>query len=325
MSDASWRPQFTIDLDTCSALAFQELIENFNKWAKANPPTIEWHTGWCDVGPREAEDLLKRNKHNRKVSLETVRRYGRDMAAGEWRRTGQPGLIDENGEVFDIQHRAWASYLSGYGFPTYIITDIPVMPDMFAYLDGGKPRSAADALYTAGCNGLSTAIAAAIKLAHRYEHGGFGIIKQPKITALTSPEVLTYSRSHPTLADAAHVMAGTYNKAMRVIGNRGVAVFAGWKISENFGSKELEQFMVPLGSGANLVEDDPILALRNRLLSFQEGDEDLNSARRIALIIKAFKLHRQGRAAPRGGLHLRDNERFPSFEEPQLPVPDAAQ
>jgi len=298
------------------------MINKFNAWLKEHPPTYQWTTGWHVVTPERAEDLLKRNRLNRKVALGTVQRYARDMQAGAWIKTGQPGLIDTNGEVFDIQHRAWAGYLSGNDFETFIVTDVPANPDLFAYIDGGKPRSAADALYTAGENGLSGAIAQAVAIAHRYDNKALGVIKQAKIPTLTNPEVLSYSRQHPGLNKAAHLMFGSYGKAISVIKHKGVALFAGWQILERYGALELDQFMIPLGSGANLDEDDPILALRNRLISLE--DDDLNKERRLALLIKAFSMHQLGKTVPRSGLALRDNERFPRFED-ILPMPLAAQ
>jgi len=317
MSEAanpSWTPSVVLDLDTCSPVAFQEAIEKFNAWAKDHPPTLTWENGWYDVTPPMSEDLLKRNKHNRRASFDTVRRYARTMKAGEWRRTGQTGIIDLNGETFDIQHRAWAGYFSLVTFPTYIVADVPVQDDLFAYIDAGKPRSNADALYTAGGNGLSSAIAQAIQLAYRYDNNALRIMHQPKLAKLSSPEVLSYSRNHPQLTAAAHLMAGTYPRAMSIIKQKGVAVLAGWKILEWWGDAALDGFMIPLGTGANLDENSPILALRNRLLSFDEGNEEINTPRRLALLIKAFQLHMQQKDAPRGGLSLRDNEKYPRFE-----------
>src|SRR5215831_132399 len=217
-----WAPAVTLDLFHCSAVAFQEAVDGFHKWADDNPSTRTWESGWWDLIPELSEDLLKRNKRNRKASLGTVQRYARDMLADQWRATGQPGLIDTNGEVFDIQHRAYAGYFSGATFRCYIVADVPVQDDLFAYLDGGKPRSAADALFTAGADGLSGAIAAAIKVAFRYDNNGLGVFKQPVMRALTNPEVLAYSRKHPGLGEAAHHLVSNYPKAVQVIKAKGV-------------------------------------------------------------------------------------------------------
>jgi hypothetical protein len=88
----------------------------------------------------------------------------------------------------------------------------------------------------------------------------------------------------------------------------------------------LDDFMVPLGSGANLAEDSPILALRNRLLREAEEDGTLNQPRRLALVIKAFNLHIAGkRVTGRGGLYVRDNEKFPRLDDVQPDLQTAAE
>ena len=43
---------------------------------------------------------------------------------------------------------------------------------------------------------------------------------------------------------------------------------------------------------------------------------------RLALLIKAFNLHIAGKKVSRGGLHVKDNEKFPHIDP--LPMADAA-
>jgi hypothetical protein len=64
--------------------------------------------------------------------------------------------------------------------------------------------------------------------------------------------------------------------------------------------------------------------LRNRLMSYQEGDDDLSQPHRLALIIKGFNMHRSGQTIGKRGFYLRDNEKFPRFEEMPL-LAEAAQ
>ena len=99
---SAWTPQFAADLNSISGAAFQQLLSDFKTWSDSEPlgplpPEVQ--NGWCNLTPRIAEALLRRNKQNRKVSLETVRKYARIMLAGEWRKTGQPGLLSEGAAV----------------------------------------------------------------------------------------------------------------------------------------------------------------------------------------------------------------------------------
>lgn len=317
-TQSAWKPYVQLELDTIGTAAFEEAICKFVEWAKQHPAEpLKFSNGWYVIEPQTAENMLTHNRQNRKVSLATVRTYARRMREGEWKKTGQPILITDEGDIFDCQHRLWACYLSGHSFETFVVADVPHQVELFAYIDGGKPRNAADALYTAGSNGLSGQIASAIKIAYRYDNNGLGIMKQPSMRSLDNIEVIRYEQAHPDLNKAAHLVAANYPRALSVIGSRGVGVFVAWKIIELYGIDVLDEFFQPLGSGAHLDEDDPILHLRNRLMGFTEGEDELNQPRKLALVIRAFNMHRKGESVhPKRGLFLRDNERFPRFDPP---------
>lgn len=324
----AFRPVISLDLGAVSAPAFAEALLKFKAWSDREPPDpdLPVQTGWCQITPEIAGKLLRRNKMNRKVSLETVRKYARRMKEGEWHPTGQPILIS-GGEVFDAQHRLWACYFSGCTFPSYVIADVPEQVDLFAYLDDAKVRSAADALHTAGENGLSATLAAAVKLSFRYDAGrpALSILRQPSIRPMDNIEVLAYARHNPGLREACHDVVSNYGKAVDLIGNKGIAGFVAWKITVRHGRDALHDFMVPLGSGANLEEESPILALRNRLIEVAEADKDaLRPLHVLALIIKGFNMHIQGYVMKQrnGKLNMTDNEKYPLFEDvAPVPVP----
>jgi hypothetical protein len=208
------------------------------------------------------------------------------------------------------QQRCLASYFGGHTFTTYIVVDAPVEADMFAYYDDVKPRTAKDALQTSGLDGIAASIASAVNLSWRYEQGAIEIFKQPKIHRPNNREVLAYSRSHIELADAAHLILPTYGKAVSLIKHKGVAIVFAERVIALYGNRALDEFFIPLGSGANLDEGSPILGLRTRLLT----EERISKERCLALIIKAFNYFRAGRTLPKAGLYVKDNERFPTLE-----------
>jgi hypothetical protein len=320
-----WTPAFTIDLDRISALAFADLQVKFKQWCEDHPSVpLELATGWHEITPEMAEQMLCHNARNRKVSLVAVKKYAQAMLAGNWKRTGQPILRNERGENEDGQHRLWASYLSQTSFPTFIVADVPDEEDLFAYIDDIKARSAADALYTSGLNGLSGTIATTITLAHRYEHDALSVMqKQPKLMSLTKKAVLDFARDHQDLSEAAHTLKTSYASAIKVIVDKSVAAFFAWKVLALYDAIVLGNFLEPLGSGANLADDDPILALRNRL--FSSNRADLSKPHILALLIKGFNMHVTGQKIGKKGLHLRDNEKFPRFEDVIQPQADAAE
>jgi hypothetical protein len=69
--------------------------------------------GLIDIGPKEAEELLKTSNGNRPVSQRTIRSYASDMANGYWEVTHQSMAINKNGNLVDGHSRCAAVILSG--------------------------------------------------------------------------------------------------------------------------------------------------------------------------------------------------------------------
>ena len=308
-------PAVELDLETASNRAFNEAIEKFYGWSGTQPEVepLEIESGWHTIDWTLAQDYLRRNVCNREPALSHVKKLHYDMARGNWRKTGQGLVFNDLGRLNEGQQRLWACYFGKLSFPTYIVTDAPSdEPELFAYYDDVRPRSAADALQTSGSNGIASHLATAVRISDRYDREALGIITQPKIHKLTNREVLRYSHENATLAQTAHVIFGDQPKAVSVIKERGVAIVFADRVIQLYGLPVLNTFLTKLGSGANLDEDDPILGLRNRLLA--SNDDKLGKERTFALLIKAFNLHRTGKKLSRNGLYVRDNEKFPRLE-----------
>src|SRR5262249_22113624 len=164
-------------------------------------PALDLPDGWHDISPQKAEDLLKCNEDNRPPAFATVKYYARQMRAGVWIPTGQP-IIISNGRARDHQHRSWAAYLSGCTFNTYFV-NVPHHPMLFAYLDNGRPRSARDALTTAGLDGVANVIASGVRVAQSYDQGAFTVLKTHRVDRPTPAEVLQYVQEANVLGENA--------------------------------------------------------------------------------------------------------------------------
>src|SRR6187455_191488 len=270
----SWQPPVVVDLDTISPQALDSALNQLKVWiaGQTSLPPLSIQSGWHTVTPQVALDWLCRNRANRRVTIATLRKYAKNMQEGRWRRTGQSIVFDRQGKLLEGQHRLLACLFSGATFSTYVVTDAADDVDIFAYIDNGKPRSASDALYTSGSNGCSQPLAAAVKIAVRYEAGGFKVGSMPRMPELEPYEVMDYIARHDGMVDAAHKLVSNFKKGMKVIGHAGIATFFACQVIERYGINELDRFMSPLGSGAHLAEDSPILALRDRLRS--AGDDE---------------------------------------------------
>ena len=322
----SWQPPVVVDLDTINPQALESALDQLKAYVAGQAlPPLSIQSGWHTVTPQIALDWLCRNRANRRVTLAILRKYARNMAEGRWKKTGQGIVFDCQGKLLEGQHRLLACLFSGATFTTYVVTGAADDSDIFAYIDNGKPRSPADALYTSGSNGCSQALASAVKIAVRYEAGGFKIGSMPRMPELEPYEVMDYIAHHDGMIDAAHKLVGNFKKSMKVVGHVGIATFFSWQVIERYGINELDRFLSPLGSGAHLAEDSPILALRDRLRSAGDDESKITLQQRLGLLIKAFGMHYRGEiiilkatrkrnAAPQQeGLFLADNEEFPQF------------
>jgi hypothetical protein len=308
-----WTPIVQVDLATVSTDAFEEAVNQLHQTAETLqeadklPDLDEMKTGIITMTPQLAEQCLLRNAGNRLVKLGHIKRLAAIMLGGGW-KIAQPWLWD--GTLVDAQHRAWAVYLSGATIQTPVFV-VPKQDQLFAVIDTGKGRSAADALHTAGANGQSTAIAQAVNLVWRYEHQLLSAMKQVKVRAMENTEVIAYAKAHPGIADAAHLIFGSHTQVPKIVGHKGVPVAFGHLVIEEYDEPTLTEFYIPLGSGANLTERSPVLALRDRLARAGDNEEKMTPAHRLALLIKAFEMERNGLTVGNKGLFLRDNEKYP--------------
>jgi hypothetical protein len=305
-------PQYAVELDltTASSTAFYAAIEEFYNWneTQPDPGPLNLDNGWHTVSPLQSQDFLRRNVCNRQPKLAPVRRYHYDMTNNHWHRTGQGLVFNVAGKLNEGQQRCWASYFGKVSFPTFIVTDAPDEQDLFAYYDDNAPRTEGDALHTSGLNSFSSPLAQAVHLAWKYENEVLGVFKQPKVQKLNKREVLDYARAHPSLTETGHVVFPTYGKAISIIDHKGVALMFSDLVIRTHGPEALDRFLVPLGTGANLEENSPILGLRSRLQT-----NDVEKERKLALLIKAFNYHMVGKTLSKRGLYVADNETFPKI------------
>lgn len=71
------------------------------------------HAQVMTISPALAEEWLKKNTFNRKVSLQSVIKYASDMVSGKWTLNHQGIAFDDKGVLVDGQHRLHAIISAG--------------------------------------------------------------------------------------------------------------------------------------------------------------------------------------------------------------------
>jgi hypothetical protein len=324
-SSVAWTPKFTLDLQSASSKAFDKVLEDFEAWRQTQKQRdLDLTNGWKTVTQEIAEDMLLRNPvgANRKPTFPTVKYYARQMLHGDWKKTGQAILFDTEGKLLDAGHRLWASYLTGASFDTYVIGDVPADPTLFAFIDNCKARSAADALATAGLNGLSKQIGSVVSMAMQFEHGCFTASAKKPLDRVSPIEVVHYAQENENLRLGVRLMAGEHKAATKMLVYKDVASFLAYQIIELHGEEVLDEFMAALGHVSDEHEEgSPIAALQKVMEDDQHSGEPMKKHQVLGHAIKAFNAFVAGEQVKK--LTLRVNETFPRFVKPQ-PAQQAA-
>lgn len=100
------------------------------------------------ITPDMASAYLKRNKCNRPLRQNTIKRYSRDMKAGHWELTHQGIAFDKKGNLIDGQHRMHAIIMADC--PVAIVVARHVDPKANIGIDSGYNRNSIDVLHFRG-------------------------------------------------------------------------------------------------------------------------------------------------------------------------------
>ena len=118
--------------------------------------------------PEFAQELLTKNKNNRKIRRSLVLKICQDIKHSKWHLTHQPVAIDKHGCVLDGQHRLTAIVEAGISVSLMLATDCE--PETMIAIDTGNTRTVGDVLTINGTKN-ATLKAAVIKLYKSYyEH-----------------------------------------------------------------------------------------------------------------------------------------------------------
>jgi hypothetical protein len=256
-----------------------------------------------DVTPEIAEQWLSRNPNNRNLRSQVINSYARDMLSGSWVLNGETVKISSEGQLLDGQHRLSAVVQAGATVPMIVVGNIP--SEVMATVDAGAKRTYADALKLQGEE--NTSVLAAVTRRAVLWSGGY----RTKIGSLspTPHEMNEYLQDNRRLRTSAEIAVKLANRTLlpaSIIG------FCHWLLSD-LDPDEAGWFLARLADGDGLSADDPIAALRNRIVKMRVGGGRVNETEALALVIMAWNARRAGETRsklqlPRGGL---TSENFP--------------
>lgn len=271
-----------------------------------------------EITPELAATWLANAHPNRPINPRRVAMLAAAIEAGEWRVNGETIKFDGNGQMNDGQQRLTAVIQTGRPIVSYVLHGLPA--DSFDTLDIGKARTPADLLSSLGY-GQGLALAAALRhvrvLDYLVESGTYQrspfMRGAPKVW-LTPAKARTMIAERPDLP----TWVATARK-LRLAGIPGgdgfwAGLLSWFSTSLHAAQDDAQGLADDLISGAGLEAGNPILALRNRLISSRESRRGRPQIDEMtAWIIKGWNAFRRGEKLSvvkwsRGG---RNREDFP--------------
>lgn len=281
---------------------------------RQNPPTIAFEMFNAEI----AYDLLADNKNNRKLRDRVVKKYARDMRAGNWLLAGEPILIDSDGKLAgNGQHRLMAVIEADVEVELPVIRNATAEERIVA--DQGIKRAFSDVLTIQFRETDPVKLAAAVRQVHFYRQSGLFGLTGPDANPTIAELIDTYL-TESNLKESI-LVANRVTHSSSVKASVGVMTALHYIFSE-IDPENADAFFERLADGAMLEKTDAIMHVRKYLSS---DDRPRLVKIQAAVLIKAFNFWREGKPTMSlrwraGGAHP---EKFPTIDpgEPRRAAP----
>lgn len=251
-----------------------------------------------EITPQIAEEWLKHNTRNRKISDRLVLTYAETMLEGEWRLNGEPIIFDRNGKLQSGQHRLLAILESGVTIRSVVVRGAE--PEAIYSLESGRRRRLTDVLTLKGETNVG-ALSGALSWTWRWENhlmdrGGEVPTHTHQLRVLEKNPALREAlsqggRVHSTMGVSTALMSAVYYQLSLI------------------NLEDADYFWEQITTGEGLSSEDPAFVWRRWVMKSRHKDKRPSSATLAAVTVKAwnaFRTHEHPRA-----LVWRSNESFP--------------
>jgi len=249
----------------------------------------------AQIGPKEAEFLLKRNTKNRRVSWKHVSRLAKDMAAGNWVNNGEAIKFSSEGVLLDGQHRLYAIIESDTTVAMNIVEGV-YDPDAFRTIDvNSRGRGASQIADMMGVKNPASVTSVAKRLLHwdnTFDKHRF-TLNNDAWQQISTSDIMDYVEKNEKEIQSMYLNIGKTLPAKRC--GAGSALTTALILCERANKFATAQFIEGIKTGANLEEHSPVMALRDRLLIPPERRGHRWELELMALTIKAFNRFLHGR------------------------------
>mgnify|MGYP003442261307 FL=1 len=208
------------------------------------------------VTPDVARAMLANNENNRFVRKSRVRAYAAQMKGGSWHVTHQGVAIGADGSLYDAQHRLMAVIESGVSVWMLVVRGLSAAAR--AEIDTGDKRRVADTIRIMDGTGHNNVMTAAARV--------LALVSGD--TANTGQRLVTVDEHRETFRrfeDGFEAVEAVFPSPIKRITR--APLLAALVFAYKTDPDGVVKAAVDLRDGAALPSGDPILALRNALLS----------------------------------------------------------
>lgn len=231
------------------------------------------------ITPEIAQAMLVGNTINRPINPSHVDTIARDMKAGRYQMNGDPIRFDTDGTLLDGQHRLSAIVASGTYHNMLLVRGLP--RESIKTIDSGMKRTNGQRLTMEGvkyANSVSAALNVMCCVAKNTPRGG-----------LTSNELFSVYSAHPGIVESVRisvksaVMPASFLSALHYIG-----CYTGYK-------EEADAFVETMISGIPAQNNDPAIALRERLIRAHTASRSIQRGLLMETMAAAWEAKRTHR------------------------------
>jgi hypothetical protein len=222
------------------------------------------YTSVKTITPAEAVEILDtKNLNNRPISQFTVDRYTQEMKAGRWKLNGEAIIFGKSGRLLDGQHRLKACIQANKPFQSVVV--LGAEDHVFDTIDDGKVRGLGDVLAIRG-EVNAPKLAAGLRFVWDYATGV--LHGQASSRAVISSKQLLEKLldKHQGIRKSAQLHSMLTMRPGGLLVTPSVAIGLHYLFTL-INEPKADSFFIALQSGAGLKDGDPVLTLRNRLIS----------------------------------------------------------
>lgn len=246
---------------------------------------------------------------NRTISLTTLKEYVQIMSDGEWVLNGECIIFDIDGNLMDGQHRLCSVIISGVTIRTWYIKGVQNENNrVMDTLDHVRKRSIADNLNIQGekhCAQLS----ACLKILYKYLRGD-RLHNSPSV-GWSDKKAKDLLKNYPQVKTSVDKSYKQYHstglKQLLTVSQISFCRTVFSLIDE----EKANEFFDKLATGANLDINNPILVLRERLLTADKPNKRLTAEEKLYLVGRAFLYWLNGQTLTK----MQIPKKFPTLDE----------